>query len=287
MTQITLKIADLKPSSSNVRTKHDRKDVLMMADSLRMRGLINPPSVAKNGDGRYEVVAGLLRYRGAIEAGWDEMLCDDVSALTEAERIDISFSENLHRRGMSEVQQYRAYNKLFKVGMSIEDIAKRFGNTVRGVEQRLAIGGLPKKILDLYDNDEIGARAVQALALAPHAMVVKYGKLAAKDRPRDWDINQWLDGDKGRYLAKNALFDVDVYEGPKITDLFAEEDEVWLTCACKTCASNQMFKTTRTEAGRLPSLIVGSHGVTRRQPRPKVVKSSGASIPVPQKCRTT
>ena len=228
MTQITLKIDDLKPSPSNVRTQHTRKDVVMMADSIRMRGLINPPSVAKNGDGRYEVIAGLLRYKGAIEAGLDELVCDDVSHLTEVERIDISFSENQHRRSMTEMQEYLAYSKLFKAGMSVDEIGERFGNTQRGVQQRLAIGGLPKKILELYDNEDIGGRTLQALALAAAKDVTRYGKLKPKDRPRDWDIESWLDGDGGRYLATHALFDLEVYKGPKLTDLF-NEDEVWLT----------------------------------------------------------
>jgi len=54
--QIRVKVDELKPSVSNVRSKHSKEDIQMMADSITHRGIINPPSVAKNGDGRYEVV---------------------------------------------------------------------------------------------------------------------------------------------------------------------------------------------------------------------------------------
>jgi ParB/RepB/Spo0J family partition protein len=229
MNEIIVKIGDLKPSPSNVRTQHSKEDVMMMASSIKRRGLINPLTIAKNGDGRYEVIAGLLRYKGAIAAGVEDVRCLDVTKLTEAERVDISLSENVHRRRMTAIQYWSAFNKLFKAGMPIEKIGQRFNKTEREVQQYLAIGSLPKKILDLAENGKIGDRTLQALAISPAKEVTRYGKLSEKDRPRDWQIQEWLAGDKGMYKADNAIFDLDEYKGPKIVDLFAEEDEVWLT----------------------------------------------------------
>jgi len=225
---LRLKVDELKPSVSNVRSKHSKEDIQMMADSITHRGIINPPSVAKNGDGRYEVVAGFLRTLGAAKAGVDEIECVDVTALTPSERTEISLSENVDRRGMSAMQYYAAFNKLFKAGMPVEKIGERFSKTEREVQQFLAIGSLPKKILDLADAEEIGDRTIQALAIANGKDVIRYGKLTAKERPRDWEIQEWLAGEKGMFMEKYALFDLELYVGPKITDLFADTDEVWL-----------------------------------------------------------
>jgi len=229
MTEIVLQIEQLKPSVSNVRAKHTKEDIDMMAQSIKHRGIINPPAVAKNGDGKYEVVAGFLRTLGAAKAGVQTITCLDVTALTPSERVEISLSENVDRRGMTAMQYYAAFNKLFKAGMPVEKIGERFNKTEREVQQLLAIGSLPKKILDLADADEIGDRTLQALAIAGGKEVVRYGKLTAKERPRDWEIQEWLAGDKGMFMEKHAIFDLELYVGPKITDLFAEEDEVWLT----------------------------------------------------------
>ena len=68
MNNILVKIDQLKVSPSNVRSKHTTEDIAVMAHSIKQRGIINPLTVVKNGDGRYEVIAGLLRYKGAIEA---------------------------------------------------------------------------------------------------------------------------------------------------------------------------------------------------------------------------
>jgi len=227
--EVMLKIEELKTSASNVRSKHTKEDIKMMADSITNRGIINPPTVAKNGDGRYEVIAGLLRYKGAVAAGITEIRCFDITAMTEAERVEISLAENMDRRQMSAIEYHIAFNKLFKAGMTVPTIASRFDKGEREVQQLLAIGSLPKKILDLAEADEIGDRTLRALAIATGKDVTRYTKLSEKDRPNDWDINEWIAGNDGMYKAENAIFDLDLYTGPRIVDLFAKQDEEWLT----------------------------------------------------------
>ena len=229
MTEIVVKIDELKQSVSNVRSKHSKEDIAMMTNSITHRGIIHPPAVAKNGDGSYEVVAGFLRVLGAAKAGIKEIRCLDVTALTSSERVELSLSENVDRRNMTAMQYYAAFNKLFKAGMPVAKIGERFDKTEREVQQYLAIGSLPKKILDWADADEIGDRTLKALAIASGKDVVRYNKLSAKNRPRDWQIQEWLVGEKGMFMEKFAIFDTDKYVGPKITDLFAAEDEVWMT----------------------------------------------------------
>jgi ParB family chromosome partitioning protein len=113
--------------------------------------------------------------------------------------------------------------------MTVPTIASRFDKTEREVQQLLAIGSLPTKILKLAEENEIGDRTLKALAIAAGKDVVRYTKLSEKERPNDWDIKDWLAGNDGMYLASKAIFDLELYTGPKIVDLFGEEDEEWLT----------------------------------------------------------
>ena len=229
MTEVILKIDELKPSASNVRAKHTAEDIAMMAHSIDKRGLINPIAVALNGDGTYEIIAGRLRYEGAKKAGIETVRCLDVSAFSQSERVEISLSENIDRRQMSALELYVAFAKLFKAGMPVEKIAERFERTEREVQQLLAIGSLPKKLIDSAERGDVGDRTLQALAIASGKDVVRYCNLKLSDRPRDWDIQTWLAGEKGMFMEKYALFDPKLYVGPKITDLFAATDEVWMT----------------------------------------------------------
>lgn len=229
MSQITLKTAELKQSESNVRAGHSKEDIKTMAISIKNRGIINPPSVAKNGDGRYEVIAGQLRVAGAILAGLEEIECIDVSALSVQQRVDVSLSENVHRRAMSEIELFRAFDQLFRSGMTVDEIGSRFDKTEREVQQVLAIGGLPVKLLQSAERGDVGDRTLQALAIAPKGEVRRYMKLKLSDRPQDWKIQEWLAGADGMFMAKFALFDLELYDGGSFVDLFADEDELWLT----------------------------------------------------------
>ena len=98
MKLVNLSTDQLKKSTSNVRAGHSKEDIKSMANSIKHRGLIHPPQVAANGDGRYEIVAGQLRVAGAIAAGLEEIPCHDVSHLSDAERVELSLSENVDRR---------------------------------------------------------------------------------------------------------------------------------------------------------------------------------------------
>jgi ParB family chromosome partitioning protein len=229
MTEIRLSTDLLKKSASNVRAGHTKEDIEMMANSVKHRGIINPPCVALNGDGKYEIIAGNLRVAGAIAAGVDEIRCLDVTAFNDSERVEISLAENIDRREMSALEYYVAFNKLFKAGMPVGKIGERFGKPEREVQQLLAIGSLPKKIIDLAEDGKVGDRTLKALAIASGKDVVRYGKLKDNERPSDWNIHEWLAGDDGMFLASNAFFDIEQYKGPKIVDLFADEDEVWCT----------------------------------------------------------
>lgn len=229
MSEIMVSTDLLKKSVSNVRAGHTKEDIAQMANSIRHRGIINAPTVALNGDGKYEIIAGQLRVAGAIAAGVEEVRCLDVTALTDAERVALSLSENFDRAEMGALETYKAFAKLFKAGLSVDDIAEQFSTSPRSVQRMLAIGTLPKKILDAAEANEIGSQTLEALAIAAKADVVRYSKLKPKERPNDWQIKDWLYGEKGAYPASAAIFDLADYKGPKITDLFGEEDQIILT----------------------------------------------------------
>ena len=126
MTQL-MKVEDLHVSDLNVRKKHTKEDIASMAHSIKQRGVINPLTVAMNGDGTFEVLAGHLRLEGARTAGIEQVPIIDMSALTEIEKIDVSLAENIERRNMTALQQLVAFDKLFKAGQSVEQIGERLG----------------------------------------------------------------------------------------------------------------------------------------------------------------
>lgn len=134
-------LTKLVPSKANVRRVNSTVGVSEMADSIEAHGLIQNLTVrkAKKGD-KYEVVAGARRLaalrllvKEGIFAKDIEIPCNVLDAESDAE---ISLAENTQREAMHVVDEVLGYHQLAEDGMTPENIATRFGQSVVTVHQR-------------------------------------------------------------------------------------------------------------------------------------------------------
>lgn len=219
---IRVPLKDLVESSVNVRSKHDDAAIASMAKSIESSGIINPPTVALNGKGKYEVIAGKLRVAGAGAAGLADIPAIDVTELNWTERLEISLAENVVRESMTDLDRWKAFTALAKTGKSVEEIASIFNMSERAVRQHLAIGGLPKKIIAMAESGKLHDGALEQLTTANPTQLERFVKLK-RPPTSSWDVKQWVTGNKGQIPMENALFDVSLYKGETREDLFANE----------------------------------------------------------------
>ena len=154
MITTTIPFAKLILSETNVRKSNGNHGIAALAASIAEHGLLQPlivtPANAKKT--KYAVHAGGRRWRaiGAlIEAGTlpkghevEVRVCDDeATALRE-----ISLAENLLREAMTPADEARAYQAVIADGAEPEDVARRFGVTVRHVQGRLRLADLAEPI---------------------------------------------------------------------------------------------------------------------------------------------
>ncbi len=230
--RIVVRVDRLDRSPFNIGKKHSKDEIAKMAVSIRYNGIINPPAVVAGKKGRYEYLAGDLRISGARKAGLAEIPVHLYDNVGNADLVALSLAENADRDEMSEVQQYQAFSKLAKEGMDLGAIAARFNVEVLTVRQRLAIGTLPQKVLDIagdkedawYDDDD--GTTLTALTLATPAQLDAWLALESWQRPMYGpDIRKWLAKDSSQVKLKHALFDRVDYTGSTITDLFDDAGE--------------------------------------------------------------
>jgi len=145
---IDLPLSKLIMSKDNPRkTKEKGADPALIA-SIRSRGLLQNlgvrPSVASAG--KFEVRFGERRLKAlrALEReghyGKDAVFPCKVLSEDAAEADEAALSENISRLNMNPVDEFEAFRKLETKGLSVSDIARRFGITERQVAQRLALG---------------------------------------------------------------------------------------------------------------------------------------------------
>lgn len=226
MKLIHLTLDQLSPSRVNVRKKGG-KEISDLLPSIRRLGILQPLLVRTGADG-YEVVAGQRRL-AALTALAAEGIADPVPVIVmqdgdDAAAIEASLTENIARLPMDEIDQYKAFAALRGEGLEIGDIAARFGVSERLVTQRLAIAGIIEPVLNAYRRDEISAETLRVLTMATPRQQRDWWKLF-KDKesyaPQGRQLRGWLFGG-GVIRLDRALFDLEQYTGPIISDLFSE-----------------------------------------------------------------
>ncbi|MBT9444118.1 MAG: hypothetical protein IV086_00305, partial [Hyphomonadaceae bacterium] len=145
---------------------------------------------------------------------------------------EISLAENVQRAAMDVMDEVDAFAALVAEGMSIDDVARRFGATLRHVEQRLALARLSPKIKVAYRKGEVSLDAARAFCISddPVQQETVFRQLA-KPIVHAAGVRAHLT--QGRVPANDrlaALVGVDAYEaagGRVVRDLF-EPDLVYL-----------------------------------------------------------
>lgn len=167
MTRMTVKLSTLRLSPLNVR-KVEPKAIEAMAADISAHGLIQNLVTYKEKRNQM-VCAGGRRFRalkllqkqkkidGSYEVAIDER--------TKTEAVELSLAENVQREDMHPADCVAGYRELVNDGLTVADIAGRFGVSEAYVRRVLKLAALHPDILAAFAADEIGMDAAQAYCL--------------------------------------------------------------------------------------------------------------------------
>lgn len=229
-------ISKLSVHPDNVRRTDKRADVEALAASIAAHGLLQNLSVVRGEDGRCAVVAGGRRLAALRLLAKDGRIAKDFAvpcAIVEPELgAEASLAENVQRVAMNAMDEMEAFAALADAGMSADDIASRFGATIRHVEQRMALGRLSPKLRAAYRKAEITLEVARAFCLTDdHQAQERLFKQFGKPIAHAGSVRAALAGGRIPATDKLARFvGVDAYEaagGRIMRDLF-EDNVVFL-----------------------------------------------------------
>jgi len=166
----TIPLGRLVASERNVRRHSDAAADAELKADIAARGLLQNLVVSpvKKPRGCFAVEAGERRRRalvslaaeGALEADHEvSCLVVDVSDAREA-----SLAENFQRLAMNPADECLAFSSLVEQGASPEDVARRFGLSVRFVEGRLRLADLAPVVFEALGAGEITLDMAKAYA---------------------------------------------------------------------------------------------------------------------------
>ena len=192
--------------------------------------------------GKFEITAGGRRLAAVhaliAEAVFPTDYAIPVFVLNDtATASETSLAENFQRQAMNPADECTAFRHFIEVdGATPDDIARRFGLTVRFVEGRVRLGNLAEPVFEALRSGEISLEIAQAFATtsdtARQASVfaqLKDGYYGLDARTvRRMMTDETITGE--HRLAKLVGRDAYVEAGGRIErDLFAEAaDELWL-----------------------------------------------------------
>ncbi len=160
----------LVPSPANVRKTGALTGIDELAASIKAHGLLQNLQVRPGASGTYEVVAGGRRLaalqrlaKAKAIAKAEEIACHVIEA---EDATEISLAENIIRLPMHPADQYEAFKALADQGKGPQEIAGRFGCSAAVVKQRLKLGNVNPRLMELYRQDEIDFDQLMAFAVS-------------------------------------------------------------------------------------------------------------------------
>ncbi len=136
----------IDPNPYQPRMAFDNDSLEELAESIRTFGLIQPISVRKRPDGRYQIISGERRFRACKLAGMD-VIPAYIRATDDQGMLEMAIVENIQRQDLDPIEIAMSYQRLMdECDLTQEKMAQRVGKKRASVANYLRLLKLPAKV---------------------------------------------------------------------------------------------------------------------------------------------
>jgi ParB family chromosome partitioning protein len=178
----------IAPNPHQPRHRFDEESLLGLAESIKVRGVLQPVLVRPVPGGTYELVAGERRWRAARLAEL-ETLPAIIRHHDDAASLEVALVENMAREDLNPVDEARACAALTEeLGLSREEVGQRVGRSRVAVSNLIRLLDLPDETLAAIEDGALTEGHGRALLLAPdHADRRRLARAAVDGR---WSVRE-------------------------------------------------------------------------------------------------
>jgi ParB family transcriptional regulator, chromosome partitioning protein len=154
----------IHPLPGQPRRKFDETAISELAESIKLRGVLQPIIVRRSPDGDgYQLVAGERRWRASQSAGLDRVPAL-VRNLDDAATYEIALVENIQRQDLNAIEEASAYRKLIEdFGHNQEALARLVGKSRSHVANLMRLLDLPDSVQTLVGDGALAMGHARAL----------------------------------------------------------------------------------------------------------------------------
>ncbi|HET8978931.1 MAG TPA: ParB/RepB/Spo0J family partition protein [Solirubrobacteraceae bacterium] len=157
----------IAPNPHQPRHRFDEEALVGLAESIRVRGVLQPVLVRPVPGGTYELIAGERRWRAAQLAEL-ESIPAIVRHHDDAASLEVALIENMAREDLNPVEEARACAALTEeLGLSREEVGQRVGRSRVAVSNLIRLLDLPDETLEAIEAGSLSEGHGRALLLAP------------------------------------------------------------------------------------------------------------------------
>ncbi|MFT8315457.1 MAG: ParB/RepB/Spo0J family partition protein [Clostridium sp.] len=135
----------IKPNNNQPRKNFDDEKIIMLAQSIKQHGIIQPLILKKIND-FYIIVAGERRWRAAKSVGLKELPAV-IMELSNKDLLEVSLIENIQREDLNPIEEGLAYKKLLEeFNITQEELGKRVGKSRTVITNCVRLLNLDKRV---------------------------------------------------------------------------------------------------------------------------------------------
>lgn len=154
------------PNPNQPRKNFNQEELVNLAISIRMNGILQPITVREVRNG-YEIVSGERRLRASRLAGMLNVPCIVIEANNFKSAV-YALIENLQRQNLGYFEEAVAIEKLmYDFGLSQDEVARQLGKAPSTVSNKLRLLSLPVKIREMLCENGLSERHARALLRLP------------------------------------------------------------------------------------------------------------------------
>jgi ParB family transcriptional regulator, chromosome partitioning protein len=165
---VKIPVEVISPNPFQPRVNFDPVTMEELKKSILENGLIQPITVRRADNNRYELISGERRLRACIDIGYREIPAYIIKVDSEESMLAMALIENIQREKLNPVEIGMAYKRLMdECHLTQEQIAEKVGKDRTTVANSIRLLKLPKEILDSLIKENITPGHARALINIP------------------------------------------------------------------------------------------------------------------------
>jgi ParB family transcriptional regulator, chromosome partitioning protein len=159
-----IEIARISPNPYQPRLDFHPQALEELKRSIQEKGIIQPVTVRRVVNGRYQLVSGERRLRASQELGLHTIPAYIISVESDAEMLELGLIENLQRDDLNPMEIAVSFKRLIdECTIKAEDVAVKVGKDRTTVVNFLRLLRLPEKIQQSVRDNKLSMGHARAL----------------------------------------------------------------------------------------------------------------------------